>query len=192
MPTVVVILHLQAQRNIPITIIIILLKHICHALERNARLHKEIKAQHALPPTLVPPAPSPLGISGKQQLDELRTEPVPKSHQGVLKLPQTDIAAPVHVEAIEEAPPRGQKAPEPAELVKVYLPATICVEHAYHHFYCVGVESCVVAVDEGAAQFTFGKLAAAVLVDLHEEGPEGVAVVAVAGGWRSGGWWALL
>jgi len=131
-------------------------------------------------------------ICAKQQLHKRRTQPVPERHERVLELPETDIPAAVHVETVEEAAPRGEEAPEAAELVEVDGAAAVRVEHADHHFDRVVVEGGVVAVDEGAAQFFFRELAGAVFVDLQEEGPEGVAVVAVSGCWGSACGWALV
>jgi hypothetical protein len=37
--------HLQAQRNIPIPILIILLKHIRHPLQTDTRLDKKVEAE---------------------------------------------------------------------------------------------------------------------------------------------------
>ena len=94
-------------------------------------------------------------IRAKQQLHKLRTQPVPESHKRVFKLSETDIPAAVNVEAVEEAAPRGEEAPEAAKLVEVDCAAAVRVEHADHHFDRVVVEGGVVAVDEGAAQFFF-------------------------------------
>ena len=82
--------------------------------------------------------------------------------------------------------------PKPAELIEVDCTTAVCVEHANHHFDCVFVEGGVVAVNEGATEFFFGKLARTVFVDLEEEGPEGVVVVAVAGWLGRGGGRALI
>ncbi|KAI6875713.1 EF-hand [Hortaea werneckii] len=173
--------HLQAQRNIPIPIDIVLLKHIRHALKRNARLDEEIETEHALPDPLVP-APTRLRLRerAEQQLHELRTKSVSEGYQGVFELAQTDTAAAVRVEAVEEGAPGGQEPPQSAELVEVDRPAAVRVEHPDHHFDRVRVEGGVVAVDEGAAELFLAELAGPVFVDLQEEGPEAVAVVAVA------------
>ncbi|KAI7360309.1 EF-hand [Hortaea werneckii] len=184
---------LQAQRNIPIPIDIVLLKHIRHALKRNARLDEEIETEHALPDPLVP-APTRLRLRerAEQQLHELRTKSVSEGYQGVFELAQTDTAAAVRVEAVEEGAPGGQEPPQSAELVEVDRPAAVRVEHPDHHFDRVRVEGGVVAVDEGAAELFLAELAGPVFVDLQEEGPEAVAVVAVAWWWRGGGRGALL
>lgn len=61
------------------------------------------------------------------------------------------------------------------------------------------VESGIVAIDECAAEFVFGELAGAVFVYLHEERPETIAIVLVAGSRADGGrtlllgnWWAVM
>lgn len=45
--------HLQAQRNIPVAILIVLFKHVRHALQADARLHKEIETQGVAPAAVV-------------------------------------------------------------------------------------------------------------------------------------------
>ena len=95
--------------------------------------------------------------------------------------------APVFVKAVEKSAPGCQETPEAAEFFEIDGPRAVGVEHADHHLDGVRVEGCVVAVDERAAEFGLGKLAAAVFVDLHEEGPEAVAVVLVAGRRADGG-----
>ena len=95
--------------------------------------------------------------------------------------------APVFVKTVEKSAPGCQETPEAAEFFEIDGPRAVGVEHADHHLDGVRVEGCVVAVDERAAEFGLGKLAAAVFVDLHEEGPEAVAVVLVAGRWADGG-----
>ena len=61
------------------------------------------------------------------------------------------MAAAVRVEAVEEAPPCGEKSPQAAEFVEIDRAAAVGVEHADHHLHRVCVEGGVVAVDEGAA-----------------------------------------
>jgi hypothetical protein len=173
--------NLQAQSDIPIPIVIIPLEHIRHPLQANASLHKQIKTQPVLPGTLIAPRPRILRISIEQQLNKLRAQPVSKRHQRIRELEMRNTPAPVLVKAIEQPPPSRQESPKPAELVEIDSPAAVCIEHADHHFDGVRVESRVIAIDKGAAEFGFGELAAAVFVDLHEELPEAVAVVLVAG-----------
>ena len=78
--------NLQAQRNIPIPIIIIPLKYIRHPLQANARLHKQIKAQPILPRPLIAARPRILRISIEQQLHKLRAQAVSKRHQRIREL----------------------------------------------------------------------------------------------------------
>lgn len=160
-------MHLQAQRNIPIPIRVVLLEHIRHPLQANARLHKQIEAQHLLPLAVVAAAPRlVLRVRAEQQLHELRAQAVPERDQGVLELAQRNRARAVRVEAIEKAAPRRQETPQPAELVEVDRAAAVSVEHADHHLHRVHVEGRVVAVDECAPQLFFRQLPAAVFVDL--------------------------
>lgn len=179
--------HLQRQRDISITILIVPLKHVRHPLETDTRLHEQVKTQSLLPRHIVAPSTHIPRIRAEEQLHKLRTEPIPKRNQRVAELGIADIPTAIGVEAVEEAAPRREEPPEAAELVKVYGPAPVGVEHADHHSYGVFVEGCVVPIDEGAAQAGFGELAAAVFVYGYEEGPEGVAVVGAALGWANGG-----
>lgn len=92
----------QTQRNIPIPILIILLKHIRHPLQTNTSLHKQIKANRILA--------SPI-ISAVKQGDELRTEAVAKGNQRFAEFFVRDVARTIDVEAVEELAPGGEEAP---------------------------------------------------------------------------------
>lgn len=107
---------LKAQCNISIPVVIIPLKHIRHALQRDTRLNKQIKAHD----TLVA-----LVVRAEQQLNKLRAEAVAEGDEGVGELGQGDAAAAVNVEAVEESAPRGEKRPEAAELIEANGAATV-------------------------------------------------------------------
>jgi hypothetical protein len=96
---------LQAQRNIPIAILIILLKHIRHPLQTNTRLHKQIKTQRIAPIAVV---------RAIQERDELLGEAVPEGEEGFVEFGKGDAAALVGVEAVEEVAPGGEEAPQAA------------------------------------------------------------------------------
>ena len=141
---------LKAQRDISIAIIVVLLEHIRHALQADASLHKQVEAHDAV---------AALVVRAEQKLDEARAEPVAERHQRVVELVKADVARLVHVEAVEQRPPRGQKGPEPAELLEPDRAAAVAVEHADHHPDGVRVEGGPVAVDECRGEFSFGELA---------------------------------
>ena len=83
---------LKAQRNIPISIRVILLKHIRHALERDAALDKQVEA-HALVAALV--------VDAVHHPDERRGQVVPKRHERLAVFVVRDVARAVLVEAPE-------------------------------------------------------------------------------------------
>jgi hypothetical protein len=102
--------HLQAQRNIAITVLVVLLKHIRHAFQRDTRLHKQIKTECITPVAVV---------CAVQQRDELLRQAVSKGNQSFVELGVRYAAAMVLVEAVEEVAPCGEEAPEAAEGVLV-------------------------------------------------------------------------
>jgi hypothetical protein len=94
--------NLQAQRNISVPILVILLKHVRHPLQADARLHEQIETQRV--------APAPV-VRLVQQRDEALREPVPKRDERFVELGVGYRAAVVGVEAVEETAPRGEEAP---------------------------------------------------------------------------------
>lgn len=100
---------LKAQRDISIPVVIIPLEHIRHALQRDTRLNKQVKAHDIL---------IALVIRAEQQLDKLRAEAVSEGDEGVCELGQRDAAAAINVEAVEESAPRCEEGPKAAELVE--------------------------------------------------------------------------
>lgn len=142
---------LKAQRHKPISIIIIPLKRIRHPLERNTRLHKQIKAQAALPPLIK---------RAKQEPHKRLAKPVPERHQRGAELVETDVARAVGVEAVEQRAPGGEEGPEAAELAELDGAAAGGVEHADHEGDGVGVEGGPVAVYEGGGELGLGELTA--------------------------------
>jgi hypothetical protein len=89
---------LQAQRDIPIPVIVVLLEHVRHALQADACLHKQVKAH------VVVAAPV---VRAVQQAHELRREAVSEGDKGFGKLVVGYTAGVVGVEAVEEATPGG-------------------------------------------------------------------------------------
>lgn len=154
---------LKTQRNISIPIIVIPLKHVRHALQRDARLDEEVKAHDAL---------AALVVGAEEQLDELRAEAVAEGDEGVGELGQGDVAAAVDVEAVKEGAPRGEEGPEAAELLEANGAAAVRVEHADHHADGLDVEGGPVAVDEGRGELLFGEVAGAILVYGPEQGQQ--------------------
>lgn len=141
---------LKAQRDIPIPIIIIPLKHIRHPLQTNTALHKQIKAHIPASTLLVRPIQYP---------HKRRAQAIPKRHQRIAILVKADIAGAILVKAIEEIAPRRQKSPEAAEFVEVDGTRFVDVEHADHHLHRVRIERCPIAVDERGAELLFRELA---------------------------------
>ena len=122
---------LKAQRNIPIPIIIIPLKHIRHPLQTNTALHKQIKAHIPASTLLVRPIQYP---------HKRRAQAIPKRHQRIAILVEADVAGAILVKAIEEVAPRRQKGPEAAEFVEVDGTRFVNVEHADHHLHRVRIK----------------------------------------------------
>lgn len=143
---------LKAQGNVAITIIIVLLEDVGHALEGDAALDKEIKAHDTLA-TLV--------VGSEEQLDELGAEAVAEGDKSVAELGEGDVTAAVGIETIEEGAPRGEEGPETTELLETNGAASVRVEHADHHTDGVGVKCGPVAVDESCRELPFGELAGA-------------------------------
>lgn len=161
---------------------VVLLEHVRHPLQTDASLHKEVETESLLPArAIAPPARRP-GIRAKKQLHKLRTQPVAKGDQSITKLGQIDRGTAILVEAIEEVAPRGQEAPQTAELVKVDRVTAVSVEEPDHHAHGVRVKRRVVAIDESAAQGGFAELAGAVFVYGQEERPQCVAAVGLGRG----------
>lgn len=137
----------EAEGNKAISIVIILLEDIRHALERNTRLYKQVKAHDTF---------AALVVRTEEQVNKLRAESVAKGDEGVCELGQGNVAAAVDVETVEEGAPRGEEGPEAAEFVKANGAAAIRVEHTNHHADSLDVEGGPVAVDEGSGEFLFG------------------------------------
>ena len=93
--------NLQAQCDVSVPILVISLEHICHALQTDASLHEQVEAQSLFPVSFIASPSRGLGVRVEQQLHELRAQAVSKRHQRVRKLLQTDVTAPVCVEAIK-------------------------------------------------------------------------------------------
>ena len=150
---------LETQRNVPIPIIIISLEYIRHPLQTDTTLYKQIET-HVAPRTLL--------IRPVQDPDKRRRKPVSERHERLGVLIETDIAAAILVEAVEEVAPGSEEGPEPAELIEVDRARLVDVEHANHHFYGVRVKGGPVAVDQGGTELFFSQLACAGLIDRFE------------------------
>lgn len=96
---------LETQCDIPIAIIIVLLKHIRHALQHDAALHEEIETH---------PVVALFLVGAVEQGDEGGGEAVAKGDEGVGVFFVGDVARAVFVEAVEEGAPGGEEAPEAA------------------------------------------------------------------------------
>ena len=93
---------LKAQRDIPIPIIIILLKHIRHPFQNDTTLHKQIETHRPI---------STLIVRRVQEIDEGGGEPIAEGHERFSVFVQGDVAAAVFIEAVEEGAPGGEEAP---------------------------------------------------------------------------------
>lgn len=96
---------LKAQRDIPITILIIPLKHIRHPLQHDAALHEQIEAH---------PIVAVFLVRAVEERDEGGGEAVAERDEGVAVFGEGDVAAAIFVEAVEERAPGGEEAPEAA------------------------------------------------------------------------------
>lgn len=174
--------HLQAQRNISIAILVILLKHIRHALQANARLDEQVEAEGVAAVAV---------IGAVQQRDKLLRQAVSKRNQRLVELRIRYAAAVILVEAIEQSAPRRQETPKAAgkvkkkqvvswryfsfggerggkgkekmdksipELVKVDGARLVGIEHSNHHAYGMRIKRRPVAVYERGAQLSLCQL----------------------------------
>lgn len=92
----------QAQRDEAVAVLIVLLEHIRHPLQADARLHEQIEAQH----------PAPARVVGREeQAHVLGREAVAEGDEGVAELAEGDCAAAVDVEAVEQEAPLREEAP---------------------------------------------------------------------------------
>ena len=95
-------IDVQTQRNISIAILIILLKHIRHTLQANARLNKQVEAECVAAVAVVRTV---------QQRDKLLREAVSESNECFVELGKRYTAAVVLVKAVEERTPRREETP---------------------------------------------------------------------------------
>lgn len=99
---------LKAQGDVPIAILIVLLKHIRHAFQDDAALHEQIEAH--------PPLPA-LVVGRVQHVDKGKGEAVAEGDERVGEFVKGDVAAAVGVEAVEEGAPGGEETPEAATTI---------------------------------------------------------------------------
>lgn len=143
---------LEAEGDVAVAVVVVLLEDVGHALEADAGLDEEVEAEDALVALVV-------GL--EEQLDEALREAVAEGDEGVVELVEGDVAALVGVEAVEQGAPRGQEGPQPAELVEADRAAAVAVEHPDHHAHRVRVEGGPVPVDEGGRELALRQLAGA-------------------------------
>jgi hypothetical protein len=94
--------HLQAQRDISITVFVILLEYICHPLQTNARLHEQIETQCIA---------SVAVVRAVQQGDELLGKAVPEGDECFVELGVGYATTMVLVETVEKAAPSREESP---------------------------------------------------------------------------------
>lgn len=143
---------LEAEGDVAVAVVVVLLEDVGHALEADAGLHKKVEAEDALVALVV-------GL--EEQLDEALRQAVAEGDEGVVELVELDVAALVGVEAVEQGAPRRQERPQPAELLEPDRPAAVAVEHPDHHAHRVRVEGGPVPVDEGRRELALRELAGA-------------------------------
>jgi hypothetical protein len=96
---------LKTQRDISVSIIIVLFEHIRHPLQDDATLHKEIET-HLPFATLV--------VRRVEQVDERGGKSVAEGNEGFGVFVERYVSALVLVESVEEGAPCGEEAPESA------------------------------------------------------------------------------
>jgi hypothetical protein len=189
--------YLQAKSYVPISIIVVLLKHIRHPLQADARLHKQIEA-HGL---FIPPV-----IRLEQELHKLWRQSVPECDKRLAELGVGDIAGAIDVKLIKKVAPRSEKPPQSAifvsnslisshstsqkytkskeaergengkqrtvpKLIKVNRATPIRIKHANHHAHGMWIELAPVAIDQGILQLGLTELTTIVAVNGLEQRP---------------------
>ncbi len=94
---------LKTHCDIPIAIIIILLKDIRHPFQHDTALHEKIETH---------PVVSLLFVGAVEEGDEGGGEPIAEGDERVGVFFVGDVAGAVFVEAVEEGAPGGEEAPE--------------------------------------------------------------------------------
>lgn len=87
-----VVQDLQAQSNVPIPVLVILLEDVGHPLQTDARLHEQVEAHCVLTAPI---------IGTIEQCDELLRQAVPKCDQSFVELDVGNGSAVVGVKAVE-------------------------------------------------------------------------------------------
>jgi hypothetical protein len=95
--------YLQAQCNVAVTVLVVLLEHVRHALQTDAGLDKQIKAHGVVTSTVV---------GTVEQSDEPRRQTVAKGDEGFVELGVGYAARVIGVEAVEQAAPCRKKSPK--------------------------------------------------------------------------------
>lgn len=165
---------LEAEGDVPVAVVVVLLEHVRHALEGDAGLDEEVEAHNAL---------VALVVGMEEQLDKLGAEAVAEGDEGVVELGEGDVAAAVGVEAVKQGAPRGQEGPEAAELLEADGAAAVGVEHADHHADRVRVEGGPVAVDEGGGELALREMASSYFFYTSSQPIE---MLETGGFWRGG------
>lgn len=147
---------LKVDRNVPVAIVVVLFKRIRHALQRDTRLHKQIKSNDS----------SVLAVVVfEQKLNKPIRQAVLERHKRVLELVHGNVAAAVRVEPIENGAPAVQKLPQTNKLLKVEVTAAVAVKHAHHHVHRVRVKLGAIAVHQILGQLLLRNVADAACVE---------------------------
>jgi len=104
--------NLQTQGDITVPVLVVLLEDVGHTLEADASLDEEVEAHSVFVAAVV---------GAEQQLHELRRQPIAEGHKRLAELVVRDVARPVHVEPVEQVPPRCQEAPQPAAVPNMHM-----------------------------------------------------------------------
>lgn len=143
---------LEAEGDVAVAVLVVLLEDVGHALEGDAGLDEEVEAHDPF---------AALVVGAEEQVDEALAEAVPEGDQSITELVGADVAAAVGVEAVEERPPRRQERPQPAELLEPDRTRPVAVEHPDHHPHRLRVERRPVPVHQRRRQLLLRQLARA-------------------------------
>ena len=91
---------LEAEGDVAVAVVVVLLEDVGHALEGDAGLDEEVEAHDAL---------GALVVGVEEELDEAWGEAVAEGDEGVAELIEADVTAAVYVELVEQRAPRRQE-----------------------------------------------------------------------------------
>jgi hypothetical protein len=95
--------HLQAQCDVTVTVLVVFLEHVRHALQTDAGLDKQIKAHSVVASTVV---------GAVEQSDKLLGQTVAEGNERFVELGVGYAARVVGIEAVEQAAPCREESPE--------------------------------------------------------------------------------